>query len=141
MTEREVWRRVLQPLLHHPPDRVAWKVQDAFRKGLPDVLGRVGGRAYLLEHKHPTLPARPTSQVSLGLHPAQRAHLLEWGGVERGAFILVTGERAGDLLCWLLPPETPNELTLGELRTWPEHVLSGERGGARALVDRLAIPR
>lgn len=87
MSDEHAFWNTLKPILHAPTHgRVAWKVQDAFKRGLPDVLGHVEGTAYLLELKYrESMPARSETLVQR-LEPSieQLRHLAEWhhaGGI------------------------------------------------------------
>ena len=88
MTEGDFWSRYVHPTLHRPPSRIAWKIQDAHRRGLPDVLTRQMGRTSLLELKY--LP-NPPGRIRIPWRPAQRAHLVEFDrtGGKRAAFLLL----------------------------------------------------
>ncbi len=136
MTEREAWSRWLQPVLHFPSgDRVAWKVQDAYRVGLPDMLGRISDRVYLAEQKHVSRrPKRATTVVKVNLSVEQHRHLVEWGGRERGAYLIVTWEKPPEITLYdprTLPTVYPTPL--------PEPVFSTPktRRGLKALVEFL----
>ena len=49
MREKDFWARYVKPTLNLADgSAVAWKVQDAYRAGLPDVLGCWKGIGYLI---------------------------------------------------------------------------------------------
>ena len=79
MNEKGFWNGWVKRLLHTPPDSVAWKIEDKFRMGLPDVLVCLQGRAMLLELKYlPDFPKRASTQVRTNLTGPQRQHLVTW---------------------------------------------------------------
>lgn len=80
MTEKRFWDTVLRPLLHDPAKgSVAYKVQDAFVKGLPDVVANVRGKTFWIELKvlaH--APVREGSEWKVGVTKEQRRWLQSW---------------------------------------------------------------
>lgn len=91
MNESGFWRKIRQAAKRHP-DTVAWKVQDQFNAGLPDVSLRVGEVAGYLELKYvKDYPARDSTPIWVKVSASQRAHLQEWRGPERAgaAFVLL----------------------------------------------------
>lgn len=112
MTERDLWNRVLRPVLHDPPNSVAYKVQDAFVKGLPDVVANLSGRTIWLELKvlkH--APVRASSPWRIGVTMEQRRWLNAWnraaGGVDC-AFIFLWLNR--EKTWFTLDPSLPEEV-------------------------------
>lgn len=89
MTEASFWDS-LRAAIKKTPDAVAWKVEDAFRKGLPDVVWRVESAAGFMELKYlEKFPARPSTKVRVKVTPNQMRHLLEWKGRHGFAYLLV----------------------------------------------------
>lgn len=83
MTERAFWKRIIRPALHDPPRSLAYKVQDAFVKGLPDVVAMLEGRTFWLEIK--TLdhaPVRAGTDWKIGVTMEQRRWLNAWNRAE-----------------------------------------------------------
>lgn len=86
MNERQWWSHHVKSRLHVPGAKcTAWKVQDAFNAGLPDVLFSVPGSKAglrlngLLELKYdPAWPARATTSIDIGLTAEQFRHLDHW---------------------------------------------------------------
>ncbi len=86
MNERQWWSSHVQPRVHNPAKRqIAWKQQDAFIKGRPDVLfsifDHINGHMLtgLLELKYDSAwPARHTTLIDVGLTGEQYRHLQIW---------------------------------------------------------------
>lgn len=80
MTERSWWSSYVRPALHRPELRcVAEKVQDAFRKGAPDVDMCSRGSVLKMELKFwPTAPASEERAFNLKVSPEQREWLEAW---------------------------------------------------------------
>lgn len=84
--ERSWWAQKIQPKLHRPQENMlAWKMQDAFVMGRPDVLFNVpeaeGSHRLVgwLELKYrPAWPARSSTLVDVGLTAEQYRHLDSW---------------------------------------------------------------
>jgi hypothetical protein len=116
--ERNLWEKFRRHL--HAPSlgRVAKKVQDAYQRGMPDVIATVEGRVTWLELKYfARWPVRggPLAWANDERATNQRAWLREW--VERGgghgAWLLGVGEE------WLLLPyDTPGVETRAGLIEW-----------------------
>lgn len=86
MNERQWWSSHVQPRVHNPAKRqIAWKQQDAFIKGRPDVLFSIMDDADgamltgMLELKYdPAWPARETTLIDVGLTAEQFRYLQIW---------------------------------------------------------------
>lgn len=102
MNEKGFWENRVRPALHRPPTCVAWKVQDQFNRGLPDVDVCVDGVAAKLELKYvPKVPVRPTTAIKVDLSIEQRRRLFEWQGAGGNAGVVL----GVDKLWFLLYPE------------------------------------
>lgn len=100
MNERQWWAQKVQPRLHLPQEgKLAWKIQDAFVTGRPDVMfnvkdpklnfGRIIG---WLELKYDMAwPKRPDTTIDVGVTAEQMNHLKTWyrlGRDQRTAVVL-----------------------------------------------------
>lgn len=125
MTEKAFWSRVLRKALHRPPSSLAYKVQDAFVKGLPDVVAQVDGRTYWIELK--TLdhaPVREDTPWRVGVTMEQRRWLQAWNRAWRDsagfdlrgpitpAFVLLWVDR--EKKWYALDPSIPDEVSQAE---------------------------
>lgn len=102
MTEKLLWQNYLQSFLHRPHlGRAAWKVQDAFRKGLPDVDVCVRGSAHKLELKYvKDYPTRESTRLRIALTREQHRYLDEWARAGGSALVLVGVGRDWYLLAY-----------------------------------------
>lgn len=118
MNEAGFWSRHVRPALHRPPRSVAWKVQDAFRTGVPDVDYCLGGVSGKLELKYRrTAPKRATTRIEPGVTVEQLRHLTAWAAAGGLAHVLYGLERRW----WLLEPDRAvTKLLVSEL---DEHAL------------------
>lgn len=121
MTEKNWWTRHLRPRLHKPPNHLAYKVQDAFVKGLPDLTLIQGGQTYWVELK--TLdhaPVREGTPWRIGVTAEQRRWLQAWnrawynaygddlrGSIVPPAFVLLWVDR--EKKWYALDPSIPDE--------------------------------
>lgn len=132
MTEKSFWKRLRRDLKGRDEDVTAWKVQDAFNAGLPDVSLRVGAAAAYLELKYvKEYPVRSSTNVWIGLSANQRQHLREWRG-SRGdglGFVLLGVGRDW----YLLDPEDPYR--------HGERNAQGHPGLTREELERWALAR
>jgi hypothetical protein len=84
MKETPWWRNHLSKALHQPHrGRMCFKVQDAFRQGVPDLDGCNRGFAFKLELKYLDTGKEvlsPDVLVSPGLRPAQERYLELYAG-------------------------------------------------------------
>jgi hypothetical protein len=112
MNEKRFWSAYVRPVLHDPADGwVAWKVQDAFNAGLPDVFWRgPWGWGGVIEMKYqPARPVRADTPLTVAVTPEQRRHLKEWAGDKGHAFVLYGLERTAYLLSLDVPARVPQE--------------------------------
>lgn len=113
MNEKSFWSRYVRPVLHQPnARRVAWKVQDAFNAGLPDVDFCLHGVAGKLELKYvKEYPKRASTTVKVATSPNQKRFLAEWAGAGGIALVLV----GVDHDWYLLDEADADDLTRREL--------------------------
>ena len=81
--EAAFWSRWVQPLLHKPPERWAWKIPAELRTGLPDVNFGTKQDSGWIELKYvPEWPVRASTTVEVAVTDEQYAHLREvfWAG-------------------------------------------------------------
>lgn len=116
MREKDFWSRWIKPTLN-PPDKfgVAWKVQDVYRPGLPDVLGCWRGVGFIIENKYvPAWPKRSSTSIAIAVSPTQRKHLTDWSEAGGPAFVLL----GVDHDWFLLHPHAPTKVTGMELAAY-----------------------
>ena len=98
-TEKYAWHHWLRPALHAPAHgRVAWKLEDRYRAGMPDLLGHVNGRVWLAELKHApkifdiaaVFQHAPIPIGRHGVSAAQHAYLRQWGGARNRAYVFLS---------------------------------------------------
>ncbi len=78
MNETAFWQTKVRKVLHQPPTYVAWKIQDIYNAGLPDVTFIMDGHAGFLELKrNPEYPKRLSSRVVIAATMEQRRRLIE----------------------------------------------------------------
>lgn len=92
-SEKAFWNGPLKKALHQPANgRVAWKVEDAYRAGVPDLDVVIQGNASKVELKYHPWRDRfdnPEAELVLGLRPGQVRHLKEWDRGGGLGFVLV----------------------------------------------------
>lgn len=102
MTEKNLWTRIVRPALHDPPRSLAYKVQDAFVKGLPDVVAQQGGWTYWIELK--TLdhaPVREDTPWRVGVTTEQRRWLMAWNRAAGAVDMPTVGTLPAFVLLWV----------------------------------------
>lgn len=122
MNEKGFWSRWVKPVLHDPANGwVAWKVQDAFNAGLPDVFwrGPWGGGGVIEMKYQPEVPVRESTPCTIAVTSEQRRHLKQWGGEglyysKRAAFVLYGLAE----WCYLLVPGVPERVMQRDLGSW-----------------------
>lgn len=143
MTEKAFWNRVLRKALHKPPHRLAYKVQDAFVKGLPDVVAQINGLTFWIELK--TLkhaPVRESTPWKVGVTMEQRRWLTAWNRAYAGAPLKYhpPGHVPAFVLLWVdrekkwyaLDPSIPDEVSQAD---FSQYVLA--EGLKETLLERL----
>jgi hypothetical protein len=115
LTEKSFWEKFVKAALHRPPLCVAWKVQDAFNKGLPDADYCLQGFTGRLELKYiHRWPERDNTPLDIKVSIEQRRLLLEWWNAGGAAYVLVGVEKSW----FLLPPTVPFKLTRLEVENF-----------------------
>jgi hypothetical protein len=106
MTEQRWWSSHLRPLLHRPGRGCcAWKLTDAWRVGVPDVIVCYQGKVTWLEIEVAQAPVRATTPIAMPHYTTeQRAHLREWSMCKGNAYVLLLVGQAW----FLLPHNIPN---------------------------------
>ncbi len=88
MNESQFWNKV-RGAFKARRGALAWKVQDAYRSGLPDVDAIVNGHVVKLELKYANGWPPRGGALQTTLKPTQRAHLIAWADAGGDAFILL----------------------------------------------------
>jgi hypothetical protein len=89
-TERSWWERHLHPLLHVPPKRIAWRITDPGRPGIPDVILNQDGVVTWLELEVAYPAKREETRMTLPHYSlVQRAHLRDWVRAGGRGYVLV----------------------------------------------------
>lgn len=138
-SEKAFWRNVLKPVLHQPGNsRVAWKVEDRYRAGIPDLDVCIHGNQSKVELKY--LPWKeayddPQAEVVLGLRTGQVRHLKEWDRAGGLGFVLVGIGREW----WIFGPQVQKKGLVREYRT--QALLTGWVDDLSPLVDFLSSYR
>lgn len=132
-TEKHLWTKLLRPLLHQPENNLlAYKVQDAFVKGLPDTVANLRGVVWWLELKITPSPVRATTPFRVPVTAEQRRWLKAWVRAGGNAGVLTYDPRK--LALYLFDPDVPEESP-----EFPErHILARwDVATAGDIVDRL----
>ena len=116
MLEKDFWSRWIKPTLNVADGTgVAWKVQDVYRPGLPDVLGCWRGLGYIIENKYvKAWPKRGTTDIPVAVSATQRKHLTDWTEAGGSAFVLL----GVDHDWFLMHPHVPEKITADDLNDY-----------------------
>lgn len=88
MNEARFWDKVRKEFKAYDAG-TAWKVQDAYRSGLPDADCIASGVVVKLELKYALVWPSRGGALKTTLKPSQRQHLLEWTRAGGNAFVLL----------------------------------------------------
>jgi hypothetical protein len=115
-SEARAWA-ALKRSLDNTPGTVGWKVQDTWRKGLPDVIVCHRGAAAWIELKHvKAWPKRISTPIRTKVSDEQRRHLLDWRNAGGLSWVLMFVGDGRNGSWYLLDPE------LEEVHRAPESV-------------------
>jgi hypothetical protein len=119
MNEKAFWANHVRKALHQPPSSVAWKIQDMYNAGLPDVAYIIDGRTGFLELKRvPAWPKRASSLVPLAATREQRRQLLEGREAGGACFLLLSVGKEWFLLDPLVLEARSWRARVEELNAW-----------------------
>lgn len=122
VTEFEFWSRHLRKTLHRPPGDIAWKLQDRYKKGCPDVWYCLTGTQGWFEMKyHKAWPKGADTMVHVRVSVEQRRHLAQAYAARCDASVVLGVGRE----VFLLPYGCAVELTQAEIRAqamWHGHL-------------------
>jgi hypothetical protein len=88
MNENGFWQKVRKEFKAYKVG-AAWKVQDAYRSGLPDADCIASGVVMKFELKYAEAWPKRKGALKTTLKPSQRAHLMEWDRAGGNAFVLL----------------------------------------------------
>lgn len=109
MLERKLWSLKIQPVWHKPPLWIAWKVEDRYNAGYPDVDCNFEGIFTKIELKRkPERPSNPDTMLTFSrdkegnktiLSVQQKRRMLEWRDAGGNCYVFISIERL-----WYLVP-------------------------------------
>lgn len=135
MNEAGFWSGFVKKALHAPEHgRIAWKLQDATNRGLPDVVAVNRSQVALIELKYvKEYPKREDTRIPVNVSVEQRRRLEQWHRAHGQAYVLVGVEKD-----WYLLPWDADHATRDELLEHPRGPRS--KNGHEALIQAVFYP-
>lgn len=113
MNEAGFWSGFVKEALHKPEEgRIAWKLQDATNRGLPDVLAVEAGDTALIELKYvKEYPKRDDTNIQINTSVEQVRRLAQWAQAGGLAYVLIGVDKDW----YLLPHHVARSMTRRQL--------------------------